>query len=395
MIRFLDPSMLLFCLAAAVPPIVAWLGRRAAAAREWAAMEILARAAGRTAFRRRFVDWLVVAMRSTMLLAVAFAAARPLFVGSEMPTLPPAEEGARERRAVIVGEATAVAAAIESVAAALAPVKVITESQFDDEPFESASLVVLADGVVPGPAAARRLGRFVDRGGGLALLVGPKTSAEAVATFNRFVGNIAGIGVDGVVDRSSATAAGERVRLVATAGGEAESDLPGPTVRRSARLVIGQAGPGAAAVPHHQPVVLARAMPSGNPLAVRVGVGRGAVGIVAVPLAIGSWSQGSWSQLAWSEVGPPASKSPAASSAVWTDLPSWPAFLPFVDRTIVSLAAAYAGVIGNAGTGIAGWLAGMNIAGSNLAGMALVVAVLLVLLDPLVSQSVGLRSRQR
>ncbi len=391
MIRFLDPSMFLFCLAAAVPPIVAWLGRRDAVAREWAAMEILARAAGRTAFRRRFVDWLVVAMRSTMLLAVAFAAARPLFVGSEMPTLPPAEEGARERRAVVVGEATAVSAAIESVAAALAPVKVITESQFDDEPFESASLVVLADGVVPGPATARRLGRFVDRGGGVALLVGPRTTAGDAAAFNRFVGNLAGIGVDGVVDRPAAVAVGETVRLVATAGGEAESDLSGPTVSRSARLVIGQGGAGDAAVPHQQAAVLARAMPSGNPLAVRVGVGRGAVGTVAVPLAIGGWSQGAWSMGAWSAVGPPDSP----GSTAWTDLPSWPAFLPFVDRTIVSLAAADAGVIGNAGTGIAGWLAGMNIAGSNLAGMALVVAVLLVLLDPLVSQSVGLRSRNR
>lgn len=381
MIRFLDPSMLLFCLAAAVPPIVAWLGRRDAVAREWAAMEILARAAGRTAFRRRFVDWLVVAMRSTMLLAVAFAAARPFFVPSAMPTLSALEGPPRERRAVVVGEATAVAAAIESVAAALAPVKAIPASQFDDEPFESASLVVIADGVVPGPATARRLGRFVDRGGSVALLVGPRTTAGAAAAFNRFVGNLAGIGVDGVVDRPADAAVGEAVRLVATAGGEAESDLSGPTVSRSARLVIGQGGAGDAAVPHQPAAVLARAMPSGNPLAVRVGVGRGAVGIVAVPLAIEGWSQG-----AWSAIGPPASPSPAA----WTDLPSWPAFLPFVERTIASLAAVDGEAIGNDGAGIAGWLAGRN-----LAGMALVAAVLLVLLDPLVSQSVGPWSRNR
>lgn len=386
MIRFLDPSMLLFCLAAAVPPIVAWLGRRDAVAREWAAMEILARAAGRTAFRRRFIDWLVVAMRSTMLLAVAFAAARPLFVPFEMPKLPAADGPPRERRAVVVGEATAVAAAIESVAAALAPVKAITESQFDDEPFESASLVVLADGVVPGPAAARRLGRFVDRGGSVALLVGPRTMAGDAATFNRFVGNLAGIGVDDVVDRPSARAVGETVRLVATAGGEAEVDLSGPAVRRFARLVIGRGGAGDAAVPHEPAAVLARAMPSGNPLAVRVGVGRGAVGIVAVPLAIEGWSQGAWSNGAWSAGGPPASPSPDA----WTDLPSWPAFLPFVGRTIVSLTAADGGAIDNAGAGIAGWLAGRN-----LAGMALVSAVLLVLLEPLVSQSAGPRSRNR
>lgn len=380
MIRFLDPSMLLFCLAAAVPPIVAWLGRPDAVAREWAAMEILARAAGRTAFRRRLIDWLVVAMRSMMLLAVAFAAARPLFVPFEMPKLAAADGPPRERRAVVVGEATAVAAAIESVAAALAPVKAITESRFDDEPFESASLVVLADGVVPGPAAARRLGRFVDRGGSVALLVGPRTMAGDAA-FNRFVGNLAGIGVDGVIDRPGDAAAGETVRLVATTGGEAEVDLSGPTVRRFARLVIGQGGAGEAAVPHQPAAVLARAMPSENPLAVRVGVGRGAVGIVAVPLAIEGWSKG-----AWSAGGPPASPSPAA----WTDLPSWPAFLPFVGRTIISLAAVDGGAIGSDGAGIAGWLAG-----SNLAGIALVAAVLLALLDPLVSQAAGPRSRNR
>lgn len=391
MIRFLDPSMLLFCLAAAVPPIVAWLGRRDAVAREWAAMEILARAAGRTAFRRRVIDWLVVAMRSTMLLAVAFAAARPLFVPFEMPKLAAADGPPRERRAVVVGEATAVAAAIESVSAALAPVKAITESQFDDEPFESASLVVLADGVVPGPAAARRLGRFVDRGGSVALLVGPRTMAGDVATFSRFVGNLAGIGVDGVIDRPGDATAGETVRLVATAGGEAEVDLSGPTVSRFARLVIGQGGAGEAAVPHQPAAVLARAMPSGNPLAVRVGVGRGTVGIVAVPLAIEGWAQGAWSKGAsskgaWSAGGPPASPSPAA----WTDLPSWPAFLPFVGRTIVSLAAVDGGAIGSDGAGIAGWLAG-----SNLAGISLVAAVLLVLLDPLMSHAAGPRSRNR
>lgn len=365
MIRFLDPSMLLFCLAAAVPPIVAWLGRRDAVAREWAAMEILARAAGRTAFRRRFVDWLLVAMRATMLLAVAFAAARPLFEPADaISGLAGDESAARERRAIIVGKATAVAAAIESAAPDLAPVRSIEAMRLDEEPFESASLIVLADGVVPSAAASGRLRRFVERGGGVAVLLGPRNARG-----------------EAVIDPP----ARQTIRLTATAEGEPEIDLAGPTVRRMVRLVTGQSIPGVipdvVALPNGPPVVLARAVPSGDPLAVRLGAGGGAVGIVAVPLAIEGWSGGGWA----------ANLPPALADAVdWSDLPAWPAFLPFVERTIISLTAADGEAIGKHGAGVTGWLAG-----GNLAGIALVAALVLVLLDPLVSQSAGPWSRNR
>ncbi len=388
MIRFLDPAMLLFCMAAMVPPIVAWLGRRGEATREWAAMEILARAAGRTAFRRRCVDWLlewlVVAMRCAMLLAVAFAAARPLFEPADaIPDSVGNEAVARERRAIVVGEATAVVAAIESAAPALAPVRSIEASRLDEEPFESASLVVIADGVVPSAAAVRRLRRFVGNGGGVAVLLGPRNTKR-----------------EAVVDPP----ARQTIRLTATAEGEPETDLAGPTVGRMARLVAGQSIPGVipdvipgvVALPQAPPVVLARAVPSGDPLAVRLGAGKGAVGIVAVPLAIEGWSGGGWAANL-----PPASADAVdrsdvdRSDADWSDLPAWPAFLPFVERTILPLAAARGAVAGGSGperfgSGIAEWLAGRN-----LAGAALVLALLLVLLDPLVSRLSNPWSRRR
>jgi len=382
MIRFLDPAMLLFCMAAVVPPIVAWLGRRGEAIREWGAMEILARAAGRTAFRRRCVDWLlewlVVAMRCAMLLAVAFAAARPLFEPADENSGPAGNEAAaRERRAIVVGEATAVVAAIESAAPAFAPVRSIEASRLDEESFESASLVVLADGVVPSAAAAGRLRRFVGKGGGVAVLLGPRTTKR-----------------EAVVDPPTR----QTIRLTATAEGEPETGLAGPTVGRMARLVARQSIHGVVpdvipdairdvvALPHGPPVVLARAEPSEEPLAVRLDTGTGAVGIVAVPLAIEGWSGGGWAVNL-----PPAS----AAYADWSDLPAWPAFLPFVERTILPLAAARGVAAGSRGperfgAGVAEWLAGRN-----LAGAALVLALLLVLLDPLVSRLVRPSSRLR
>jgi hypothetical protein len=370
MIRFLDPAMLLFCMAAAVPPIVAWLGRRGEAIREWAAMEILARAAGRRAFRRRCVDWLVVAMRCAMLLAVAFAAARPVLEPADAISGPAGNEAAaRERRAIVVGEATAVVAAIESAAPALAPVRSIEAMRLDEEPFESASLVVLADGVVPSAAAAGRLRRFVEQGGGVAVLLGPRNANS-----------------EAVIDPP----ARQTIRLTATVEGEPEMDLAGPTVGRMAKLVAGQsiAGiiPDVVALPNGPPVVLARAVPSGDPLAIRLGAGSGAVGIVAVPLAIEGWSGGGWA----------ASLPPASADALdWSDLPAWPAFLPFVERTILPLAAAR-GVVGGGhgserfGSGVAAWLAGWN-----LSGAAIVIAIVLVLLDPLAARLASPSSRRR
>lgn len=374
MIRFLDPLMLVFGLAAAVPPIVAWLARRDAVPREWAAMEILARAAGRTAFRRRCIDWLVVAMRCATLLAVAFAAARPLFVPAEAGNDPAVNDAAaRGPRAVVVGDATAVVAAIESAAPDLAPVRSIEESRLDDEPFESASLVVLADGVVPTAAAAGRLGRFVERGGGVAVLLGPRTVKR-----------------EAVIDLPSR----QTISLAATAEGAPEIDLAGPTVGRMARLVAGQAIPGVAARPQGPPVVLARAMTSGHPLAVRLGFGEGAIGIVAVPLAIEGWAGGGWAATApAASAGGATAPAVPAGGAIWSDLPAWPAFLPFVERTILSLAAPRgliaagpgAGGFRSGGTASGGTASGIAewLAGSNLSGLAIVVALLLVLLDPL------------
>lgn len=376
MIRFLDPWMLLFAIAAAVPPLLAWLVRREAVAREWAAIEILARAVKRTSLERRLVDWLAVLLRCAMLLAVAFAAARPLFVPSSGPADATARgASAGEPGVLVVGASNgAVVAAIEALSQPGSIVRSIPPGRLDEEPLDATALVVLGDGVVPSSGASMRLQRFIGGGGAAVVLVGPGSFGPVDASHEvRRIAGIAGIGIGGAVDEPAEKGDGEPrrgvgIRIEPVRAGAAAVELPGARVRRRAVLSMERTPPGVAERDLGPPVVLA-ATSSGGPLAVGRRVGRGAIGVVGVPLEIEGWSGAAWTRA-------------GGSADAWTDLPAWPAVVPFVERTILATRSMAEGVDVATTTATPAVRVGAWLAGTNLAGLAIVLALALAVVDP-------------
>lgn len=75
---FLAPAMLFGAALAAAPVLIHLINRRRYRAIPWAAMEFLSAIDARSSRRLRIEDWLLVALRTLVILLVAFAASRPV-----------------------------------------------------------------------------------------------------------------------------------------------------------------------------------------------------------------------------------------------------------------------------------------------------------------------------
>lgn len=311
-VRFSQPHLLVWLVAALLPLLLAWWLRERLPQVAFGAMGIL-----REAVRQRQKPWQRASWR--LLLQVLFvvllvaAAARPMWQADSDGS----SSLCSDRIWVVTGlpEQPAADGGVSAVAAA-----VRLQGQLSGDGSLATALdaalpgdvVVLVDGTVPTAEEAGRLWRWVERGGGLILLLGPRTLAESGwPVWQESLVARTGVAVGDSLNCDAcqlwavpALHAEERVPLVGPTAGMGL--LPGPTVDRLVCLRPAADRQGLA--------TLASVQSSGLPVAVSAACGRGGVTISALPLSL----TGSQPQVTDPEL------------MRWSDLAAWPVFLPYV-----------------------------------------------------------------
>jgi len=350
------PWMLVWLLAAIIPPILAWLAVRHPRLVRFGATELVARAAKTQRLTRGGLPLPQTLLRSLMLVAAALAAASPF--------LPPAATGWRQRprsddgridsrptprrieivsgrplpgRGAADGDGTlAIRLALEALAPSTssAPTKLsapslvsaptverVTTDEAARGPPAGQTLIILCAGAMPPTADAERIGSAVAAGAALLVCIGPESIAERDRLrLSAWLDALAGISVEGSLDLADATIEVNADLAMPVDAGLAAAEsmiqladfspLAGPTVTAAAELTI-QAAAGSVAT------VLARTAPAGRPLLVSKPSGLGIVCVSALPLTLAA--------------------ADADRSAAWSDLAAWPVFVPLLDRLVEHL----------------------------------------------------------
>ena len=413
------PWMLLWLPAVLLPLVIARVALRRARRVPWAAIDLVTAAARRIRLTGDGVPLPLLLIRAGMLLLAVLAAARPFLSESSGPGTPgtrPVGHGSRivagsavRRIAVVVPDREAIAIgsqpAGESNAAAdgSLPLRLaiaalgrmggfsggappvvdivgvaggladrLTAAKEGDVADPSRLLLVLCDGAVPAAADAERIAAAVERGASLLVLVGPATLESTDRDrLSDWLASLAGVAVAGRVecDGCRIGVTPELADEVDASGGAVESGelfvaLPGPGVDRCAELFLDpqssrRTGPPAA--------VLAQTIPDGKPLLVESRAGNGRVCVSALPLSL-----------------------PAARDAdeFWSDLAAWPVFVPLVDRLLARLLVRDEAVAVAADPSVNRAderHSALPFRGLSLASLLLSLAILLAVLDPLVS----------
>ena len=432
--------MLLWLPAAILPFVIARWALPPVHRVPWGAIDLVSRAARQSGLLSSNA-LLVLLLRASMLVLVALAAARPFLpafmpASTATPTRVRIVNGNPNRRIEVVAPDGAAGAdgktlsidrlpAIASAIIALARSGGLVGNQATENPVENltqtnsptvdavrlsdagrlpdrektSDLLILCDGVIPGPLDAARLSRAVEAGARLLVLVGPATVESADRyLLSQWLESLIGVTIAGQIACS-----GGRISIDHSLTEAIESDglnrgnradhpeswsvLAGPSVGWCADIVIPQradtTAPAGAISPRLDsvPTVLARVAPAGHPLLIEMRAGRGRVCVSALPLSLSM----------------PDAR-PVLANDSWSDVAAWPVFVPLVDRLLSrlldtdSLAAASPPPPGPAVSALklsAPALAAFK--GLPLAGIALVLAAALALLAQRLS---GARERR-
>lgn len=309
---FSQPSLFVWSVAILLPFFLAWLLRKRMPAIAFGTIGIL-----REAVRQSQMPWRQVNLRLffQMLLMVALvaAAARPVWhfdTSGSMPTTAdriwvvnewPDNPGVDAR----VDAVTAVAR-LDGRASGNGSLATALGSALPGD------VVVLSDGVVPSLKEADQLWRWVKRGGGLIVLLGPKIlAADDWSTWRESLfihtGVAAGDPLDCAASRLRAAAA---LHSDATAATVELSDgmglLPGPTIDHLIHLTLPADRQGWTTIATEQA--------AGLPVAVSTACGQGGVTVSALPLSLVDSKPQNTNQ----------------QPIRWSDLAAWPVFLPYV-----------------------------------------------------------------
>jgi hypothetical protein len=406
------PWMLLWLPVVALPLIIARLAVRHARSVRWGAVDLVAAAARRMGLSGG-VPWPLVVIRSAMLLLAVLAATRPFLSGSPTPAGPPAVPsvpsadggpriGAASRIAVVVaGRAAAPGAsaaedgslplrlaiaalgrtgglsgghvpAVDVVGTGVGLDVVLAAAETPDRAAESRRLVILCDGALPTAVDAARIAAAVEKGASLLVLVGRATLESADRPrVSDWLSSLAGVAVAQPIE-----CGGSRIGVVPELAEGIDAPGPtvdpaepfvalaGPVVDRCAELLVDPSASSGAVPPA---TVLARTLPDERPLLVESRVGDGRVWVSALPLSL------------------PTAR---AADDFWSDLAAWPVFVPLVDRMLGRLLAGDGAAVAEARPRVetaGGRTVRPPFGGLPLAGTLLSLAILLAVLDPLVS----------
>ena len=344
------PWMLPWLAAAVMPLLLALVAVRRPRTVPFGPIDLLLTAARRAHVTRAGIAWPHTLLRCLLVAAAATAATRPFLAGAG--SRPPAAgtvrlvAGDADRRIVVVGgqppgadprnDATlALRLALEAVISAsprdvnaggageppsldMVPLGAVATA--GPRPPRGRELVILADGVVPGPGDAARIVAAVEAGGALLVCLGPESLADAVRPRLAAWLEVLGTGVAGIarLDDAAITIAADLAASPAPPRAAAAVDaagfrlLPGPSVDAAAvlRLTGGD--------------VLARTAPGDVPLLWTTRRGAGRVCLAAIPLALATRE--------------PADADTRDADRAWSDVAAWPTFVPLVDGLVERIA---------------------------------------------------------
>lgn len=316
-VALLWPAMLPWLVAAVLPLMLAWWAVWGARRIRWAAIDLVEQAARAARITRSGLPWPLTLVRMLMIVCVALAATRPFFGNGDRPHGRQVVAGAAATRIEIVvatdddESVRAIRRVIEAVARTRprsSPTVDLVALGEAGRPSTDCRLVILGDGVVPGPDDIARLTAAVHDGASLLVCLGPEsvaspTRSRITAWLDKFVGvSVAGtVPLDDEMIEATGTREGSSATTFVT--------LLGPRVARAADLFF-------KGDEHGGMTVLARTASAGRPLVVERRAGRGRVCVSALPLTLPTTGD---------------------DAAAWSDVAAWPAFVPFVDRLVSGL----------------------------------------------------------
>ena len=311
-VRFSQSPMLIWLVAALLPLLLAWWFRRRLPPIAFGAIGIL-----RKAVDRRQMPWRQTGRRLLLqvlfIVALVTAAARPLWHADSSVTEPTAVE----RVWVVKGwpEQPADSASVDAVTAVLRLQGWLSGDGSLVTALQAAlpgEVMVLSDGAVPTPEETEQLWRWVKKGGGLILLMGPRTlAADNWPDWQKSLFIRTGVAAENPINCAAsqlyavpALHADETTDLAEL--GDGRGLLPGPTIDRLIHLEL--------PADHREWAILASEQAAGLPVAISAPCGRGGITISALPLSL-------------AESQPPAA---GQEPTRWSDLTAWPVFLPYI-----------------------------------------------------------------
>lgn len=317
-VALLWPALLPWLVATALPLVLAWWAVCHAKRVGWAAIDLVERAARAARITRSGLPLPLTLVRMLLVTAATLAATRP-FLGDGSP--PRGERlvvGDPTRRIELVtagpltdGAVVALRAALEALARgrpeSFPTVERVAVSEAG-RAGDASRLIVLTDGAVPTGDEAARLANAVRDGAALVVCLGPESVvAPLLPPMSAWLEDLVGVSVAGSVSLEDEAIVALEAAAAEPSRGAVE--LAGPRVNRVAELVLKRDSRTAA-------TVLARSSTTSRPLLVEGAVGRGRVVVSALPLTLPQAGGG---------------------QAPWSDLATWPAFVPLVDRLVTSL----------------------------------------------------------
>ncbi len=353
-----SPWMLVFLAALAVPWLIARATRAPLRQVSLGTTSFVLRAARQHRFRKR-PPWVLAVLRSLLITAVVLGAAEPIWLPRSAESDAPGFGVVVLDGDTAIGRSTPVVAAIEATGRANAAqqsprwrVTQLSASLSDTGVMpDDTRLVILTDGAVPGPAIRSQLAEWIDGGGQVWVLLGPRSIASRNGWVVSWLAENVDVDVDGT---RSGISERIRSRLPVT---HPITILAGPSVETHAVLKpSGNAAINLAEPVHTSSLVVMETAETGSPLSIVRPLGRGHVFISALPWSLAPSGDGS--------------QEPA-----WSDLAAWPVFPVVIEEllTTCQTAARRSGLPAKPSLSRS-WLTGTRLTGGLLTGAMLLLA---------------------
>ncbi len=353
-----SPWMLVFLAALAVPWLIARATRAPLRQVSLGTTSFVLRAARQHRFWKR-LPWVLAVLRSLVIAAVVLGAAEPIWLSRSAESEAPGFGVVVLDVDAVSGRSAPVVAAIEATGRANAAqqsprwrvTKLSASYGSSGVMPEDTRLIILTDGAVPSPAIRSQLAEWIDGGGQVWVLLGPRSIASQNGWVASWLAENVDIDVDGT--RSGLP---ERIRSRLPAG-HPITTLAGPSVETHAVLKPS----GSAAINLKEPaddssLVVMETAETRSPLLVVRALGRGQVVVSALPWSLAPLNDG-------------------RRELAWSDLAAWPAFPVVIEEllTTCQTAARGSGLPARRGHALS-WLTGTRLTGGLLTGAMLLLA---------------------